>query len=269
METIRFTEKRKTSKVPALIVTGFLVVGGIFVAYAIKNENNPKMLGFRDVEISTETSGLEKVEMTDAEKLAQAMSLNYEVKEVSSQDSSSSKIVSDIHLPQIYVDGKEIAELNAKIQDEYTTRFETLKESMSKAESKYSFNVTYTYYDNIVGIKKVVSLVVKQQVIDKDSNKITSEKLTAYNVDLSSKTTLSQNDVLLDILGKDYKALLKDQVKDYVVSNNLISESKYNYEITGLESFYVNEGKFHIVFNTDSDPIVDGDSKIIDIEIAK
>jgi hypothetical protein len=179
-----------------------------------------------------------------------------------------SNFVSDIHIPTIYVDGKEIAELNAKIQNEYTTRFENLKEQMSKAESNYSFNVTYTYFDNIVGLRKVVSIVVTQQIIDTDSQKVTSEKVTTYNVDLSSKTTLDQSDVLVDILGKDYKTILKDQVKSYVINNGYVKEANYNYEITGLENFYIKDSNFHIVFNGDSDSIVDSND-VIDVEIQK
>jgi hypothetical protein len=268
METIRFTERRKTTKWPAIIVMTFLAIGGIFVAYAIKNEDNPKMLGFSSDVVTAESNGLEKVEQTDAQKLEQAMNLNYEIKDISSIDKSLSNFVSDIHIPTIYVDGKEIAELNAKIQNEYTTRFENLKEQMSKAESNYSFNVTYTYFDNIVGLRKVVSIVVTQQIIDTDSQKVTSEKVTTYNVDLSSKTTLDQSDVLVDILGKDYKTILKDQVKSYVINNGYVKEANYNYEITGLENFYIKDSNFHIVFNGDSDSIVDSND-VIDVEIQK
>lgn len=267
METIRYTERRTTKKWPAIVVMIFLIAGGCFVAYAIKNEDNPRMLGLSFEPAATTIDGLESVEMTDAEKLEQAMNLNYEVKEISSKDQSRKNYVSDIHLPAIYVDGKEITELNAKIQSEYTNRFETLKEQMVDADSNYSFNVTYTYYDNIVGLKKVVSLLVKQQIIDVDSQKVTSEKLTTYNVDLSSKKTLAQSDVLLDILGKDYKEVLKTSVKDYIVNNKYVSESQYNYEITGLENFYIQDSKFHIVFNPETDSIVPKNSGIIDIEI--
>lgn len=267
METIRYTEKRRTTKWPAVIVMIFLIAGGCFVAYAIKNEDNPKMLGLSTEATTTTTDGLENVEMTDAEKLEQAMNLNFEIKEISSKDQSRKSYVSDIHLPAIYVDGKEITELNAKIQSEYTTRFETLKEQMVDADSNYSFNVTYTYYDNIVGIKKVVSLVVKQQIVDEDSQKVTSEKVTTYNVDLSSKKTLAQSDVLFDTLGKDYKEVLKTAVKEYIVDNKYTTEDKYNYEITGLENFYIKDSKFHIVFNTQTDNIIPKDSGIIDIEV--
>lgn len=267
METIRYTERRRTTKWPAIIVMIFLIAGGFFVAYAIKNEDNPRMLGLSGESTTTTTDGLENVEMTDAEKLEQAMNLNYEIKEISSKDQSRKSYVSDIHLPSIYVDGKEIAELNAKIQSEYTTRFENLKEQMVDADSNYSFNVTYTYYDNIVGIRKVVSLVIKQQIIDEDSQKITSEKVTTYNVDLSSKKTLAQSDVLLDTLGKDYKEVLKTSVKNYIVNNKYTTEDKYNYEITGLENFYIKDSKFHIIFNTETDNIVPKNSGIIDIEI--
>ena len=137
------------------------------------------------------------------------MNLNYEVKDVSTSDQSTPNFVSNIHVPNIYVDGKEVEEINSKIKDEYNKRFETLKEQMVKAESKYSFNVTYTYYENIIGLKKIVSLVVKQQIIDADSQKVTSEKITVYNVDLSAKATVDMNTIALDMFGKDYKVLLQ------------------------------------------------------------
>ncbi len=270
METIRFTEKRKSTKWPAIFVMSFLILGGAFVAYGIKFEDNPKMLGFSTEATNTDSNALENVSMTDEEKLEQAMSLNYEIKDVSSIDKSTANYVSDIHLPTIYVDGKEITEFNAKIQSEYTTRFENLKTSVSeKAESNYSFNVSYKYYDNIVGTKKIVSLVVEQQIVDVDSKKVTSEKITTYNIDLASKETVTQNEVVPELLGKDYKDIIKTQVKDYVVSNKLISESKYNYEITGLENFYIQDGVFHIVFNMDSDSIVSDSKGILDIKIEK
>lgn len=268
METIRFTEKRKSTKWPAIIVMSFLIIGGCFVAYAIKNENNPRMLGFLSATVPTESHGLENVGQTDAQKLEQAMNLNYEVKDISSIDKSKSNFVSDIHIPSIYVDGKEIAELNAKIQNEYVTRFDNLKEQMAKAESNYSFNVTYTYFDNIVGLRKIVSLVIKQQIIDTDSNKVTSEKVNTYNIDLSSKATLTQSDVLLDLLGKDYKDIVKQQVKNYIINEKYATESNYKYEITGLENFYIQNSYFHIIFNGDSDKIADTND-VIDIEIQK
>ena len=112
----------------------------------------------------------------------------------------------------------------------------------------------------------LVSMVITQQIIDTDSQKVTSERVTTYNVDLSSKTTLSQSDVVIDLLGKDYKTILKDQVKDYIISNGYATEDSYNYEITGLENFYIQDSKFHIVFNGESDNIADT-TDVIDIEI--
>ncbi len=267
METIRYTERRKATKKPAIFLMLFLILGGAFVAYAIKFEDNPRMLGFTNVVTVAETNSLEDTGMSTEEKINQAMSLNYEIKDVSSIDKSKANFVSDIHLPTIYVDGKEITDINVKIQDEYTTRFNTLKESMKDAESNYSFNVTYTFHDNLVGTKKVVSLVLKQQIIDTDSQKVTSEKVSSYNVDLSSKTILSQNDVLVDLLGKDAKTILKGQVKEYLVNNKYTTESNFNYEITGLENFYIENGNLHIVFN-ESDKVVDS-KDVIDIVIEK
>ena len=270
METIKFTEKRKSTKLPAIIITLFLVIGGAFVAYGIKFEDNPRMLGFSGTYKDTTTNALENVESTDEEKLQKVMNINYEIKEATSIDRTTENYVSDIHLPNIYVDGKELTEIDAKIFEEYTTRFENLKNAVSgKAESNYSFNVSYKYYDNIIGLKKVVSIVVNQEIVYTDSNKITSKKVTTYNIDLSSKAIITQSDVLVDLLGKDYKDLIKNQVKDYVITNKLIAESKYTYEITYLENFYIQDGVFHIVFNMDSDPIVNDSKGVLDIQINK
>lgn len=268
METIRFAEKRRTSKWPAIIVTCFLILGGCFVAYLINFEDNPRMLGFSGEVAMNESNGLEEVGLSDAEKLDQLMNLNYEVKDVSTSDQSTPNFVSNIHVPNIYVDGKEVEEINSKIKDEYNKRFETLKEQMVKAESKYSFNVTYTYYENIIGLKKIVSLVVKQQIIDTDSQKVTSEKITVYNVDLSAKATVDMNTIALDMFGKDYKDIMKKQVKEYIISKGYVKESDYNYEITGLENYYIQEGKFHIAFNGENDGITKK-AEVIDIIIEK
>lgn len=270
METIKFTEKKKSTKLPAIIVSAFLVIGGAFVAYGIKFEDNPRMLGFSGDYRDTTLNALENVETTDEEKLQKIMNINYEIKEATSIDRTTENYVSDIHLPNIYVDGKELTEIDAKIFEEYTTRFENLKNAVSgKAESNYSFNVSYKYYDNIIGLKKVVSVIVDQQIVDTDSDKVTSRKITTYNIDLGSKAVITQADVLIDLLGKDYKELIKKQVKNYVVSNELIAESKYTYEITYLENFYIQDGVFHIVFNMDSDPIVNDSKGVLDIQINK
>ena len=39
--------------------------------------------------------------------------------------------------------------------------------------------------------------------------------------------------------------------------------------ITYLENFYIQDGVFHIVFNMDSDPIVDDSKGVLDIQINK
>ena len=92
METIRFAEKRRTSKWPAIIVTCFLILGGCFVAYLINFEDNPRMLGFSGEVAMNESNGLEEVGLSDAEKLEQLMNLNYEIKDVSTTDQSTPNI---------------------------------------------------------------------------------------------------------------------------------------------------------------------------------
>ena len=68
------------------------------------------------------------------------------------------------------------------------------------------------------------------------------------------------------VFGKDYKDILKKQVKSYIVSKGYVKESEYKYEITGLENYYVQDGKFHMVFNGESDGITNK-TEVIDIVI--
>jgi len=62
------------------------------------------------------------------------------------------------------------------------------------------------------------------------------------------------------------RILIKNQVKNYIISKGYANESDYKYEITFLENFYIQDGKFHIVFNGESDGIT-SKPEVIDITI--
>ena len=194
METIRFTEKRRTTKWPAIFVTLFLIIGGCFVAYAIKFEDNPRMLGLSGEIITTETNGLEEVNQTDAEKLEQAMNLNYEIRDISSVDKSTSNFVSDIHLPTLYVDGKELADLNAKIE-ELNKQITDLKAEISEKDIQ------------IADLKKEVA--TKQETI----NNLQSQLDTINSQLAQTNATAAQ-------ILKDYKAYSKGQLVTGTMANN-------------------------------------------------
>ena len=136
---------------------------------------------------------------------------------------------------------------------------------MNNAENSFKYTVSYEYYDNMVGSKKIISIVITQKIIDVSNSKTTMEKINTYNVDLVSKSYISQSDIARSILGKEYKTILKNKVLSYVVENKMMNESDFTYTITGLENFYVKDGELYIVFN--SDELVDKKYGILEVKI--
>ena len=84
-------------------------------------------------------------------------------------------------------------------------------------------------------------------------------------LDVAKKEAVKLNEILLLYYGADYKAIAKNKIKDYLVSNKMIKEDEFTYAITGLENFYIKDSKVHMIFN--SEEIVNSKYGIIDITI--
>jgi len=136
---------------------------------------------------------------------------------------------------------------------------------MKSAENKFTYTVTYNKYENVIGDKKILSLTIYQRVIDDASKKSTTNKVESYNIDLSTKKVVEQQDIMLDLFGKEYKSKVNEVIKNYVISKGYISESNYTYTLTGLENYYIKDEKMHILFNEDE--IVDKQYGVLDIII--
>lgn len=262
METMHYSEKKKSSKGFVIFFFLFVLIGGAIIIFAMSNENEPVVVGSQETNIQRLVD-MEKEEKEETKN--KNANITYEVKDVTHNDSSNSKIKSQITVPKITVDGEELTEINSEIDKEYTDIFSKLKDQMKDVDSKYTYIVSYNVYENMVGSDKILSVTIYQRVKDDIAKKNTTEKITSYNIDLAKKEKITEFSVASSILGKDYKSIIKGKVQDYVVEKGMMKESEFTYAITGLEDFYIKDGVFHIIFNEEK--LVDKKFGVLDIEV--
>ncbi len=262
MNTMRYTEKKKSFKGFTIFLLLFFAIGGFIIYFAITNEHEPVVIG--DVSKSIDTSSLKNVE-NNTVSIDDLNNIEVLVTDKTVTDSSNSKFKGNMVLPVISIDSQELTELNNTIEEDFNKMYKTLKSSNSNVDNPYTYKVTYDTYDNIVGQRRVLSVVIYERITDDSKkNTTTMDKYYTYNIDVSTKETLEQCDILVDLLGANYKDVLKNKVKDYVVNQKgYIKESKYAYTCTEMENFYVNDSKLHLIFN-EGDMVED---QCLDIEI--
>lgn len=265
METMRYSETKKSSKGFIFAFILFVGIGGSIIYLSMKSETAPKIIGQTTSEVNRLVNLDEETENLAAETLAKNSVIEYKVENKTYSDNSNVKIKSSMILPVISVDGEKLEEINSEIDKRYTQLFDSLKSSMASVNSKYTFRVSYNKYENMVDTEKILSLTIYQRVQDDSAKTNTTEKVETYNIDLATKKILNQSDVSLQILGKEYKTIIKSAVKDYVVEKGMAKESEFTYATTGIENFYIKDSKFHIVFNEGQ--IVDAKYGVLDITI--
>lgn len=264
METIRYTEKKKSAKGIVIFLFLFIVIGAAIIVWAIQNEEDPALIGSN----GSTAHKLENLEVTQLqEEKERNQNLKYEVKDTETIDSSNEQISGEIVLPEIYVEGVALTEINEKIQKDYENTFGGLKTQMLNAENKFHYEVSYVYYENMVSTNKILSLVISQKITDLANNNVTMEKTNTYNVDLVDKKTLSSGEISKAMLGKDYKTIMRSNILSFVVENGYMNEEDFQYTVTGLENCYIKEGQLYVVFNPDE--LVAKDKGIIQIPISE
>lgn len=263
MDTMRYQEHKKSSKLGLISFVTFVVVGGSLVFIGIKNENNPNIIGG----VTEEVQSLVDMESSKdtTVSLDDIGNIKFDVASKNITDSSNSKIKSNITVPVIKIDDVYQTELNDKIEKKYTELFATLKDQLKDVSNSFTFKVSFNNYDNMVKTKRILSITLHQRIIDDEAGSTTTDKVETYNIDLATKETLKVSDVLLLEFGKDYKVIAKNAIKNYVVSNNMMDEKEYTYALSGLENFYVKDGKIHIIFNESE--LVDEKYGVLDIVI--
>lgn len=265
METMHYNEKKKNSKGIIIAVISFVLIGAGIIIFALTSESEPVVIGSQESDIQR----LVELDKEDKEKTkSDNANINYEIKDENYSDKSNSYIKSNITLPKVFIEGDELKEFNDNLEVEYNQLFNKLKEQMSgSVESKYTYIVSYNFYENMIGTNKIISLALYQRVRDDSASKNTTEKVTTYNIDLSSKKEVELSEVAQVLLDKDYKTTIKSAIEDYVVENGMMKSSDFTYAVTGLEDYYIKEGVFHIILNEGT--LVDSKYGVLDIEVTK
>lgn len=266
METMSYNKiKKKNSNMGVYAFFLFIILGTGLVTYSIINEPKPTVLGedpLKNIEIYED----EEVEETLGENTVNLDEIICKVdsKSVSSKNGNFSI---NMELPVISINGALLDDINSDIQNHYNQRSNALLEQMKSAENKFTYKVTHKVYENKVGEKRIVSITVHERIVDNASGTTTTDRVDAYNIDLAERKSLTQEEAALEVLGANYSALIREQVKSTVIEAKMIEETKYDYTITGLEQFYIKENSFHMLLNEDE--VVDKKYGVVDINITK
>ncbi len=245
METMRFSETKKSSKGFIIAFVLFVIIGGGIIYYSLSNENNPPVVG----KGSSETQSLVNLTNEESEQtMANASDISYKVEDKVLTDSENKNNKCSLTIPVISVNGEKLETINADIEKKYNDLFSSIKGN--NVNNSFTYKVTYKAYDNIVSGKKILSITVNQRLVDDAGKKNATEKVDTYNINLATKELIKISDIAINMYDKDYKTKINSQVREYVVSKRLVKESDYTYAVTGLENFYIKDSKLHIVFNS-------------------
>lgn len=265
METMSYNKlKKKTSNAGLVAFPLFIILGSVIIAYSIINEPQPEIIGKDPLQNAVATVGNNVKEVAE-EKNIDSTSYKIVDKDITEVNGN---FKASITIPTLQIDTVSIGEINDKILEQYTTRYEAFKKEMAgTVENKFTYKVTYNQYENIINGQKIVSLTVHERIVDDKAKRNTMEQMDTYNIDIKTKTILSQDILASSVVGTNYSNLIKEQVKQTVIGSKMMAEELYKYNITGLEKCYIKEGKFHIILNPGE--VVDKKYSIIDILITK
>ena len=249
METMNYNrDNKKSSKLGIISFMLFTCIGTAASFYMIANEPEPKVLG-QDMYIPTTSTNIDEqkneVNIYSEEYIK---NITYKIKNHTSK-SSSGKFKSDISVPKITIDGQLMKEINEEIFNKFATRYSAVKAESKAFENKFTYKVTYNKYESKLEGKRILSFTFYERIIDDATGSDVTYKLYAYSIDLVTKQIMTQDQAGLVILGSTYKTIIKDKIKDFVLKEKLFTENNYVYSLTGLEEFYVKNGKLHIMFN--------------------
>ena len=265
METMKLTENKKSSKGVIIGLLLFFIISGTILFFAIRAEEEPTVVGTNSNDVQTQN--LVDIESVDKEALLEKnKNISYKAIDNKITDKSNLKMKANMTLPVISIEDEELTNINQDINKYYTEMFASLKEKMSSASSNYTYTVTYNVYDNMVEENKIISVTIYERIVDDSAKKNTMKKIKTYNIDAANKEQITQSNNIAQILfGKDYKTIIRNEIKDYVVSNNIMKESEFNYTYTGVEPFYIKNNEFHLIFNEDE--LADSKYGVLDITI--
>ena len=134
METMKLTEKKKSSKGVVIGLLLFFIIGGTILYFGLKMEEEPAVVGTSAD--NTQTQSLVDVDKANKDEITKKnQSIQYVVKDKIIKDTSNSKMKANMTLPVISIEGEELSSINNEINKYYTDMFNSLKEQMASASS--------------------------------------------------------------------------------------------------------------------------------------
>ena len=118
-----------------------------------------------------------------------------------------------------------------------------------KDGSELGLNIEYAIQEQPNGLAE--AFIIGEEFIGNDSVAM----ILGDNIFYGQSFTRHLENAAKLVLGTDYKSKVKNSVKDYVVKNCDVDGTTFIYTMSGLESYYIKDGEFHIIIN--SDTIVD------------
>lgn len=245
METMNYNrDNKKNSKAGIVGFMLFAVVGTAATFYMIANEPEPIVLG-QDLYVPTTSTNASEVDIYSEEYIT---NITYKIANEISK-STAGKFKSNIAVPKISIDGDNLEEINGEILNKFLVRYNAVKDEVKDLENKFTYKVTYNKYESKVDGKRILAFTFYERIVDDSTGEDVIYKLYAYNIDLATRKLMTQEQAGILILGSTYKTIVKEQIKDFAIAKKLFTDETYTYSLTGLEEFYVKDGKLHIMFN--------------------
>lgn len=238
---------------------------GFFLSFAVLGSSTVGYLLATEKEEVLNTDAYKEVEVYE-EETVDLDSISHETTIICKTDKES-MYKADIWVPSVSVDGVLLEDVNTSIKDKFVNKYEALKsDSEDTLENSMLYKTRYKEYVNEIGDTKILSLVIEEKILDAD-DKLFSSRVYTYNIDMVTRELVYQDDVAPSVLGYDYRNVIKSSIKQYVIAKEYIKSEDYNYTYTGLEEYYMKDGKFHFVIN--SGDVYAKEYGIIDIVIEK
>lgn len=257
MEMMNYNKRgKKNSKVGLFGFILFTVVGTSMVFYMINNEPKPVILGenmyipvgSENVDGDSNSNGNENDNEVSIYTEEYLKAIKYNVKQnVKRETDGNMKL--NLSVPSIYIDGEPLSEINNTILAKFIERYDAVKAQSGALENKFTYKVTHNTYESMLNGRRVLSFTLYERTIDDMTGEETRYKLYGLTVDLATKQILTQDDIGPTILGNTYKNEIKSAVKEHLITKKIYKIDNYSYTMTGMEEFYVKDGKLHIMFN--------------------
>ena len=239
METMSYREKkRKSLKGPIFAISSFLAIGTGIITYAMINEQEPVVIGNSGSLLTgsipvVEENALINMSIEDIQNM-------YEIKINYTSDKENEKLKADISITFVYIDEAPLEEFNNTLNKKFLDNYAAFKENMASVEHNFTYKVYYNEHTSVVKDNAILSLIMKEKMLEDETSTQSMRKVYTYNIDLLTGEVLAQSDIIVDILGASYKDVIKNAIYDYVDEKDMLPK----------KNFYLDDGKLHFLFNS-------------------